>query len=93
MDTKWVEDFLCLVETRSFTRSANARHSSQAAFSRRIQSLESWVGTPLVDRSSIPLGLTPAGHTFRPVALSIIRQVNQARNIAGLERSCPLPAG
>lgn len=81
MDTKWAEDFLSLAETRSFTRAATVRHSSQAAFSRRIQSLETWVGAELVDRSSNPLALTPAGHTFRCVAVNIISQVNLARNI------------
>jgi len=81
MDTRWVEDFLCLAELRSFKRSAFARHASQAAFSRRIQSLESWVGAELVDRSSMPLSLTPAGHTFRCVAVNIVRQVDLARSL------------
>jgi DNA-binding transcriptional LysR family regulator len=81
MDTKWAEDFLSLAETRSFTRAASARHSSQAAFSRRIQSLETWVGAELVDRSSNPLALTAAGQSFRCVAVNIISQVNMARNI------------
>jgi DNA-binding transcriptional LysR family regulator len=81
MDTKWVEDFLCLTETRSFKRAALARNASQAAFSRRIQSLELWVGADLVDRSCTPLSLTPAGHTFRCVAENIVRQVNLARKL------------
>ncbi len=81
MDTKWAEDFLSLAETRSFTRAATARHSSQAAFSRRIQSLETWVGAELVDRSSSPLALTPAGQSFRCFAINIISQVNMARNV------------
>jgi DNA-binding transcriptional LysR family regulator len=92
MDTKWVEDFLCLAETRSFKRSAYARHSSQAAFSRRIQSLESWLGTELVDRSCNPLSLTPAGHTFRCVANNIISQVHLARNIARQHGDMPARA-
>jgi LysR family transcriptional regulator, hypochlorite-specific transcription factor HypT len=37
MDTKWLEDFVSLAETRSFSRSAQARHVTQPAFSRRIQ--------------------------------------------------------
>ena len=65
MDMKWVEDFLCLADTRSFSRSASERHSSQPAFSRRIRSLETWLGTTLVDRSCNPPTLTPAGHVFR----------------------------
>jgi hypothetical protein len=40
METKWLEDFVSLAETRSFSRSAQLRHVTQLAFSRRIQSLE-----------------------------------------------------
>jgi DNA-binding transcriptional LysR family regulator len=80
MDTKWVEDFICLADTRSFSRSASARHSSQSAFSRRIQSLEVWLGTELVDRSSTPPSLTPAGRQFHGVAVDLVKQINQVRN-------------
>jgi len=51
MDTKWLEDFISLAETGSFSRSAEMRHVTQPAFSRRIQSLESWLGTDLIDRT------------------------------------------
>jgi DNA-binding transcriptional LysR family regulator len=59
METKWLEDFVSLAETRSFSRSAQLRHVTQPAFSRRIQALEAWAGTDLVDRSSYPTRLTP----------------------------------
>lgn len=52
METKWLEDFVSLAETRSFSRSAQLRHVTQPAFSRRIQALEAWAGADLVDRSS-----------------------------------------
>jgi len=42
METKWLEDFVSLAETRSFSRSAQLRHVTQPAFSRRIQALEAW---------------------------------------------------
>ena len=63
METKWLEDFVSLAETRSFSRSAQLRHVTQPAFSRRIQALEAWAGTDLVDRSSYPTRLTAAGET------------------------------
>ena len=40
VETKWLEDFVSLAETRSFSRSALLRHITQPAFSRRIQALE-----------------------------------------------------
>jgi LysR family transcriptional regulator, hypochlorite-specific transcription factor HypT len=33
MDTKWLEDFVSVAGTRSFSRSAQLRHVTQPAFS------------------------------------------------------------
>lgn len=79
METKWLEDFVSLAETRSFSRSAQLRHVTQPAFSRRIQSLEAWAGTDLVDRSSYPTRLTPAGQTLHEQALEILQALNGTR--------------
>jgi len=40
MESRWLEDFLSLVDIRNFSRSAQARYTKQPAFSRRIKSLE-----------------------------------------------------
>ncbi|GIZ52877.1 LysR family transcriptional regulator [Noviherbaspirillum aridicola] len=79
METKWLEDFISLAETRSFSRSAELRHVTQPAFSRRIQSLEAWLGTDLIDRTSYPTRLTPAGEVFYEQALEMLGQINNAR--------------
>lgn len=79
METKWLEDFVSLAETRSFSRSAQLRHVTQPAFSRRIQALEAWAGTDLVDRSSYPTRLTPAGETLHAQALEILDALQAAR--------------
>lgn len=79
METKWLEDFISLAETRSFSRSAALRHVTQPAFSRRIQSLEAWLGADLIDRTSYPTRLTPAGEVFYEQALEMLGQVNNAR--------------
>ena len=79
METKWLEDFISLSETRSFSRSAQLRHVTQPAFSRRIQSLESWAGTDLVDRSSYPTRLTPAGETLYSQALEMLQALQSTR--------------
>ena len=79
MDTKWLEDFVALAETRSFTRSAQVRHVTQSALSRRIQSLEAWVGVALVDRSSYPTRLTPAGTIFYAQALELLQSLQTIR--------------
>ena len=72
---------MSLAETRSFSRSAQLRHITQSAFSRRIQALEAWAGIDLVDRSSYPTRLTPAGETFHSQALDILGSLQSARNM------------
>ena len=79
METKWLEDFVSLAETRSFSRSAQLRHVTQPAFSRRIQSLEAWAGTDLVDRSSYPTRLTPAGETLYGQSLEVLQALQSTR--------------
>jgi DNA-binding transcriptional LysR family regulator len=81
METKWLEDFVSLAETRNFSRSAQLRHVTQPAFSRRIQALEAWAGIDLVDRSSYPTRLTPAGETLHAQALEMLDALQATRNM------------
>lgn len=81
METKWLEDFISLAETRSFSRSAQLRHVTQPAFSRRIQALESWAGADLVDRSSYPTRLTPAGRALYDQALEQLQLLQSTRTM------------
>lgn len=87
MEIKWLEDFVSLAETHSFSRSAELRHVTQPAFSRRIQSLEAWVGTELIDRSSYPTRLTSAGKVFYEQALAMLAQVSETRALMRGQRS------
>jgi len=79
MDLKWLEDFVSLAETRSFSRSAELRHVTQPAFSRRIQALEAWLGTELIDRSVYPTRFTQAGQVFHEQALTLLSQMRETR--------------
>ncbi len=90
MELKWLEDFLSLAETGSFSRSAGLRHVTQPAFSRRIRALEAWVGAPLVDRTSYPTRLTGAGEAFREHASDLLRDIYDAR--AAARGSRPIPS-
>jgi DNA-binding transcriptional LysR family regulator len=67
MQLSWLEDFVELARTRSFSRAAENRFVTHPAFGRRIRALENWVGTELVERSQ-PLNLTPAGVQFLDAA-------------------------
>ena len=79
MDLNWLDDFVALAEHRNFSRAAEARHVTQPAFSRRIQSLEAWVGTPLLRRSPQFVTLTPAGEHLLSRAADIVRDLRSAR--------------
>ena len=79
MDIRWLQDFLALAELRNFTRAAEFRNLSQAAFSRRIQSLEQWVGTGLVVKGSQPVRLTEAGEQFREGAGASVERLLETR--------------
>ncbi len=79
MDLNWLDDFIALAEHRNFSRAAEARHVTQPAFSRRIQSLEAWVGTPLVRRSPQAVTLNPAGVYLLSRATDITRDLRDMR--------------
>ncbi|HBC22829.1 MAG TPA: LysR family transcriptional regulator, partial [Pseudomonas sp.] len=61
LETKWLEDFVALAATRSFSQAAQRRFVTQPAFSRRIRSLEEALGLQLINRSRTPIELTEAG--------------------------------
>lgn len=64
LELTWLEDCLALKETLNFSKASASRYVTQPAFSRRIQSLEEWVGTPLFERSKRGVTLTKAGEAF-----------------------------
>lgn len=82
MDLIWLEDFLAIAEEGGFSRASERRHVTQPALSRRIRSLEEWLGTPLFERSTHTITLTPAGESFRSVAEDVLRRVLVGREEA-----------
>ncbi|MFO8046072.1 MAG: LysR substrate-binding domain-containing protein [Halomonas sp.] len=78
LETKWLEDFVALANTRSFSASARQRHVTQPAFSRRIRALEQAVGATLVDRSTTPVDLTSQGQLFLVTARNLVDQLNES---------------
>ncbi len=89
MEMKWLEDFLSLCHYKSFTQAANDRNITQSALSRRIQQLEQWAGLPLVDRSTYPVHLTPAGESFLPRARKAVDAIFALREETLQRHSAP----
>lgn len=86
LEVKWLEDFVALAATRSFSQAAKRRFVTQPAFSRRIQSLERAVGATLVDRGKSPLELTADGQLFLITARNVVEQLGDAlRHLRGLD--------
>jgi DNA-binding transcriptional LysR family regulator len=82
MELSWLEDFLALATHKTFSRAAEMRNVTQPAFSRRIQSLENWMGTKLFVRSPQGTELTPAGKFLRTHAEEATRYLHRMRQEA-----------
>lgn len=80
MELKWLKDFVALAENGSFSKAAEARYVTQPAFSRRIRSLENWLGVSLVDRNQYPTTLTPVGIEFVVEAKRLISDIYENRD-------------
>ena len=81
MDLNWIDDLLSLTETRSFSRSADARHIAQSTFSKRIRALEEWVGAELVDRRRYPVELTAAGLLVASCGRDVSRKLSDMKSL------------
>jgi DNA-binding transcriptional LysR family regulator len=57
MRLEWLEDILAVAETGSFVEAAERRHLTPSAFSRRIASIEDYLGVALFDRGRKPVQL------------------------------------
>lgn len=77
LESKWLEDFVALAATRSFSQAAEKRFVTQPAFSRRIRSLEGALGLTLVNRSRTPVELTESGQLFLLTARSVVEQLGE----------------
>lgn len=79
MELKLLEDFVCLGDVRNFSRAAEIRHVSQSTLSKRIRTLEHWLGVTLIDRSSYPVQLTTEGKVMIRQARDLVQQINSLR--------------
>lgn len=79
MDLRDLRSFLAVAEERHFGRAAARLYLSQPMVSKAVRRLEQQLGARLVDRSSLPVTLTPVGEQFR-------RQVDEALRL--LDDAC-----
>jgi len=72
MDIAELKAFTATSQQGSFSKAAEILHISQPAISRRIQSLELFLGENLFDREGAKIRLTAAGQLLLPQAQSIL---------------------
>ena len=79
MDLSQLEVFGVVAEELHFGRAAERLHLAQPHLSRTIRALEADLGTPLFDRTTRRVELTPAGQALLEPAAAILRTGEQAR--------------
>jgi len=76
MTTTQLKYFVAAAGMQSFTKAAELFYITQTAMTQQIKALEETVGTPLFDRSTRPITLTPAGEAFLLDARAILERMD-----------------
>lgn len=85
LEIRHLQTMLALVDCGTLSRVAGRLHLTQSAISHQIKLLEDHYGTPLFERKTQPLRLTPAGQRLHALAQNVAVLVNEAeRDIARL---------
>ncbi len=88
MDIKGIKYVITIARECSFSKAAEKLFISQPALSQYIKKLEDDLGSPLFDRRSFPLKLTPAGEIFVQDGTTILqlqeKMIRRISNIANM---------
>ena len=79
MDLIQLEVFLAVAKELHFGRAAQRLHLAQPHLSRTVRALEADLGTPLFDRTTRRVELTPAGRALLEPAAAMLRMGERAR--------------
>lgn len=81
MDLRLLRYFVAVTQEGNFHRAAERLHMAQPPLSRAIQQLEVDVGSPLLDRSTRPLRLTPVGQLLYAQALQMLARMEDMQTM------------
>lgn len=85
LEIRHLQTLLALFETGTLSGAATRVHLTQSALSHQIKQLETHYATPLFERKTQPLRLTPAGQRLHVLAQAVVAQVSEAeRDVARL---------
>jgi DNA-binding transcriptional LysR family regulator len=98
LDLHKLEIFVTIARLSSFTHAADRLHMTQPTVSQQLAMLEAQIGTPLIERDTRRLRLTPAGEALLPYAEKLLALSGEAAEVtraaAGLaDRSLRLGVG
>lgn len=79
METTYLEEFIHLSKTASFTKTSLALNISQPTLSRHIALLESEFGYPLIDRTTHTFKITRAGLELLNSSYEIVSLIERAK--------------
>jgi DNA-binding transcriptional LysR family regulator len=82
MNTRDLQAFVAVVESGSMVRAAEKLFLTQPGLTRRVQNLETMLGTELLDRQSKPLKPTAAGNEVYGLARTVLRAVDDLMAVA-----------
>ena len=74
-----IEIFIAAIEEGSVAAAAKRLSTSPSSISQHLSNLEEDLGTVVIDRTTRPLALTPAGVLFRRRATNILTEATRAR--------------
>lgn len=77
MRLEWLDDILAVAQAGSFAEAADRRRLTQSAFSRRIQSIEDYVGVELFDRGHKPVQMRPTTEAQREQIQQLATRLRQ----------------
>ena len=74
-----LKDFLVLAEVKNFGKAADRCNVSVSGLSRRMQSLETWLGTPVIHRGKRNAELTETGRSLLGIAEHVVGTIEDFR--------------
>ncbi|SUA46369.1 Cyn operon transcriptional activator [Nocardia africana] len=90
LDSRRLQQFLCVADHSGFSKAAEELHLSQQALSASVAKLESQLGVTLFDRTGRQVRLTPAGQALRDGASVLLSAgqvlARQVRDAAAAQR-------
>ena len=89
MELRHLRYFLAVADAAHFTRAAQKLWVSQPTLSQQIKQLEEELGAPLFHRGAGGVQLTAAGEKFRPYALRVLREMEEAVAAIGHDEAAP----